>query len=132
MRILPESKDFSQEYVANKLDMHQRTYSNLESGKTKLTIDRIKQLAEFYQVGPDYFLSDELPTINYNSGKYSRSIIAANTYKEVNKTDSKELFKRIIKEKEIQIDHLVKELSQLRKERENLINLITALTEKIK
>lgn len=89
-------------------------------------------MAEFYQVGPDYFLSDELPTINYNSGKYSRSIIAANTYKEVNKTDSKELFKRIIKEKEIQIDHLVKELSQLRKERENLINLITALTEKIK
>lgn len=71
MRILRESRDYSQEYVANVLNMNQKTYSNLESGKTKLTLDRIQQLAEFYHVKPDYFLSEELPVINYNTGPNS-------------------------------------------------------------
>jgi transcriptional regulator with XRE-family HTH domain len=57
--------------VANVLNINQKTYSNLESGKTKLTLERIQQLSEFYHVKPDYFLSEELPVINYNTGPNS-------------------------------------------------------------
>ncbi|WP_026968027.1 helix-turn-helix domain-containing protein [Algoriphagus terrigena] len=71
MRILRESNDYSQEYVANVLDITQKTYSNLESGKSKLTVERIHQLADLYHVKPDYFLSEELPVINYNTGPNS-------------------------------------------------------------
>ena len=71
MRILRESKDYSQEYVADYLNINQKTYSNLEAGKSKLTIDRIQKLAELYHVQPEYFLSEELPVINYNTGPNS-------------------------------------------------------------
>jgi transcriptional regulator with XRE-family HTH domain len=71
MRILRESNDYSQEYVADYLGINQKTYSNLEAGKSKLTIDRIQKLAELYHVLPEYFLSEELPVINYNTGPNS-------------------------------------------------------------
>ncbi|MBS9525656.1 helix-turn-helix transcriptional regulator [Litoribacter alkaliphilus] len=132
MRILRESRDYSQEYVANILDMNQKTYSNLESGKTKLTLERINQLAEFYQVKPEYFLGDELPTINYNTGSYSRSIIGTKTYNEANESKSSELFERIIAEKDVQIDYLINELKEIKKEKENLLELIKHLGGKIK
>ncbi|WP_041779194.1 MULTISPECIES: helix-turn-helix domain-containing protein [Belliella] len=123
IRILRESRDFSQEYVANVLDINQKTYSNLESGKTKLTLERIQQLAEFYHVKPDYFLSEDLPIINYNTGEYSRSIISTNKYHE-GKNDNSEFYERIIKEKDIQIGNLIKELESLKKDKEELFLII--------
>ncbi|MFD2034672.1 helix-turn-helix domain-containing protein [Belliella marina] len=123
MRILRESRDFSQEYVANVLDVNQKTYSNLESGKTKLTLERIQQLAEFYHVKPDYFLSEDLPIINYNTGEYSRSIISPNKYQEA-KENFSEFYERIIKEKDIHIAYLIKELESLKKDKEELYSMI--------
>ncbi|WP_297337982.1 helix-turn-helix transcriptional regulator [Algoriphagus sp.] len=130
MRILRESRDYSQEYVANILNINQKTYSNLESGKSKLTLDRIQQLAEFYHVKPDYFLANELPIINYNTGEYSRSIFAAKTYNE-NKDKPNKLYERIISEKDIQINFLISELETLKKEKNELLSLVKNLTLKI-
>ncbi|WP_246611410.1 helix-turn-helix domain-containing protein [Arthrospiribacter ruber] len=123
IRILRESRDFSQEYVSNVLNISQKTYSNLESGKTKLTLERIQQLAEFYNVKADYFLSEDLPIINYNTGEYSRSIISPNKYNEITKNNS-EFYERIIKEKDIQISNLIKELESLKKDKEELFSII--------
>lgn len=130
MRILRESRDYSQEYVANILNINQKTYSNLESGKSKLTLDRINQLAEFYHLKPDYFLADELPVINYNTGTYSRSIVAAKIYNE-NKETPHKLYERIISEKDIQIKFLIGELEVIKKEKNELLSLIKNLTLKI-
>lgn len=130
MRILRESRDYSQEYVANILNINQKTYSNLESGKTKLTLDRIQQLAEFYHVKPDYFLAEELPIINYNTGNYSRSIVAARIYNE-NKDAPDKLYERIIDEKDIQIKFLINELEALKKEKNELLSLVRNLGTKI-
>ena len=121
MRILRESNDYSQEYVADVLNINQKTYSNLESGKSRLTIDRILQLAELYRVKPDYFLSEELPIINYNTGDFSRSIVATKTYKE---SPSAELYERIIKDKDLQITRLIDETQRLAREKEALYSLI--------
>jgi transcriptional regulator with XRE-family HTH domain len=117
--------------VANVLNINQKTYSNLESGKTKLTLERIQQLSEFYHVKPDYFLSEELPVINYNSGNYSRSIIATRTYNE-NQDVPTDFYERMINEKDIQISFLIKELESLKKEKEELFSLVKNLSDKIK
>lgn len=130
MRILRESRDYSQEYVANILNINQKTYSNLESGKSKLTLERIQQLAEFYHVKPDYFLAEELPIINYNTGNYSRSIVAARIYNE-NKDAPDKLYERIIDEKDFQIKFLINELEALKKEKNELLSLVKNLGTKI-
>ena len=121
MRILRESQDFSQEYVAFKLDMHQRTYSNLESGKTKLTIDRIQKLAELYQVEPEYFLSEELPVINYNTGPNSHGGVFETYNNDSGKLEfMRELYEKLLRDKNERILQL-----------EDQIKTLTSLLEKI-
>ncbi|MFC4875069.1 helix-turn-helix domain-containing protein [Negadavirga shengliensis] len=105
MRILRESNDYSQEYVANVLDINQKTYSNLESGKTKLTLERINQLADFYKVKPEYFLSDELPVINYNNTGPKSNSNSGYIHTYINEKNSESLYERLLSEK----DHIIKE-----------------------
>ncbi|MCH7409921.1 helix-turn-helix transcriptional regulator [Belliella sp. DSM 111904] len=122
MRILRESKDFSQEYVANVLDINQKTYSNLESGKTKLTLERIKQLAEFYHIKPEYFLSNQLPIINYNNSKINSQ--DSELFPNLLDTQKAKLFyekiifekEKIIKEKDKQIIILMDVIEILKSE----------------
>ena len=99
MRILRESRDYSQEYVANILNINQKTYSNLESGKTKLTLDRVQQLAEFYHVKPEYFLANELPIINYNTGEKSNSN-SGYIKNYINEKSEDSLYERLLTEKD--------------------------------
>jgi len=124
MRILREAKGYSQDYVASRLNINQNTYSKLESGQSKLTVERMKKLAGIYDVPANLFLSDQLPVVNYNTGTYSRSVIQPNSYKEV---DNKDLYERIIADKEKQIDFLTKELELSRQDRESLRDIINKL-----
>lgn len=41
LRQLRENNGFSQEYVAEQLEISQNTYSRLESGQTKITVERL-------------------------------------------------------------------------------------------
>ncbi len=56
LQSLRESKNWTQEYVAEVLDITQSAYARLEAGKTKLTIDRAKELANVFAVPPEAFL----------------------------------------------------------------------------
>lgn len=133
MRILREVNSYSQEYVASILDINQNTYSKLESGQSKLTVDRVKKLAELYNVEPKYFLSDDLPVINYNSGSNSRAIINTQNYHDNSNTKSqKKLYEKLLKEKDEQLEILKCELKEHRKEKEQLNILIDTLLKKIK
>ena len=38
-------KGYSQEYMANELDISQNAYSRLEAGKTEITVRRVYQIA---------------------------------------------------------------------------------------
>jgi transcriptional regulator with XRE-family HTH domain len=46
IRLLREAKGYSQEYMADMLDVSQSTYACLESGKTALRVDRLFQILE--------------------------------------------------------------------------------------
>jgi len=121
MRILRESRDYSQEYVANVLDINQKTYSNLESGKTKLTLERINQLAEFYQVKPEYFLSEDLPVINYNNGPNSHGgIFKTYTNNSGESEFLKEIYEKLLFEKNERIIQLEKQIEKLTSLLENI------------
>jgi transcriptional regulator with XRE-family HTH domain len=44
------SKGLSQEYIANELGIKQAAYSNIESGKSDITLNRLHELAHLLQV----------------------------------------------------------------------------------
>ena len=55
------NKQLSQEEVAKVLNVSQRTYSSYELGYTRISVERLKRLAQYYDVSMDYLAgcSDE-------------------------------------------------------------------------
>ena len=136
MRILREANGYSQEYVASQLEIEQNTYSKLESGQIKLTVDRMKKLSKLYSVTPDFFLTEDLPIVNYNSGKYSKGIVNTEIYNEGSDLKfPKSVFNKLLDEKEKviieknkQIEYLKKEIQIFKKERQQFLKLIEKMT----
>ena len=54
IRALREDRSLKQQEVADILNVGQRTYSDYESGKTRIPIDSILILAKFYNVSLDF------------------------------------------------------------------------------
>ena len=54
IRSLRESKNMYQKDIAALLRVGQKTYSDYELGKTRIPVDSIILLAEFYNVSMDY------------------------------------------------------------------------------
>lgn len=56
IRDLREDHDWKQEYVAEKLNIKQTTYSKYELGKVKIPIEALVKLADLYDVSLDYLV----------------------------------------------------------------------------
>lgn len=54
IRGLREDNDYTQSYIAQLLNVGQRTYSDYELGNTRIPIDSLIKLAKFYNVDMDY------------------------------------------------------------------------------
>lgn len=54
IREIREDNGLTQQIIANLLHVGQRTYSDYESGKTRIPIDSILILAKYYNVSMDY------------------------------------------------------------------------------
>lgn len=54
IRALREDRDLTQAAVAELLHVGQKTYSDYELGKTRIPVERLMTLAEFYGVTMDY------------------------------------------------------------------------------
>ena len=50
IRKIRESKDFTQDYLAMKLSISQNAYSKIELGYTKITLERLFQIAQILEV----------------------------------------------------------------------------------
>jgi transcriptional regulator with XRE-family HTH domain len=50
IRMLRESKGYSQEYVANKMGLTQQAYSSMEQNPDKITLKRLHELSTMLQV----------------------------------------------------------------------------------
>lgn len=54
IRGIREDNGLTQQNVADLLHVGQRTYSDYESGKTRIPVDSLLILAEYYNVSMDY------------------------------------------------------------------------------
>ncbi len=78
IKLLREVHNYTQEYVAGFLDISQNTYSLLEKGETKLTIDRLDKLAQLYKMDVvDLIQSNDqtyINTITHSQGVCSHQV----------------------------------------------------------
>lgn len=52
IRKIRESKNYTQDYLAAKLAISQNAYSKIELGYTKITVERLFQIAQILEVNP--------------------------------------------------------------------------------
>jgi len=73
-----ELKGYSQEYMAIRLDMKQASYSRLESQESKLTLDRLQDIANILETDISTLLDSSKITIQsqtYNKEAYGNGYV---------------------------------------------------------
>ncbi len=132
MKILRELNNYTQEYVASFLGINQNSYYRLESGQTRLTVDRMKKLSELYDVEPEIFLSNAASIVHYNKGIGSNSNSGyIQTYKNGISEEQKKLYEKIIAEKDTQIILLNEQLKEYREKERQLLLMIEKISAKV-
>lgn len=116
LKILREVHNYTQEYVADVLEISQNTYSLIEKGETKLTIDRLDSLAKLYNMDVvDLIRLNEqtyIHTITHSQGICSQNVT-------INQMGDEE--RKLVQDT----------ISRLEKENERLHKLIDKLTERL-
>lgn len=107
-----ELKNFTQEYMAERLDISQSAYSKLENGDTKISDEKLEQIAEVLEVKPEdiqsfdshkYFNSVSNTEGDFSGSSYSGSIIIGTGIEEV------ELIKKLYEDKISLLEELLKQ-----------------------
>lgn len=133
LRVLRIGRKWSQDQVAEKIGVTQAAYAKLEAGKTRLTIDRAQQLADVYEIEPEYFFSSHTSAIHYNTGinSHSNSVFHPKNYIDINYESDKTIFDLILcekdkalKEKDEQIHFLISTLENVQNEKKKLLQLL--------
>ncbi|UCA58036.1 helix-turn-helix domain-containing protein [Chryseobacterium rhizoplanae] len=74
------NKNFTQEYLAEVLNVSQKTYSNFENDKSKPGFYQVEELAKILDVSVLDFLSGDNITVNQNNNE----VAIAQNYAEIN------------------------------------------------
>ena len=131
MKALRELNNYTQEYVASFLDINQNSYYKLESGQTRLTVDRMKKLAELYNVDPEVFLSNSVSVIHCNKGTGSNSNSGyIKTYTNSTNDEQKVFYEKLLSEKNEQIKILHDQLIELKQKEKRFLNMLEKITSK--
>lgn len=104
-------RGYSQEFMADKLNITQSTYSRIENDEHKLTVDILKQVAEVLGISIADITSNE-PIIIQNNASNQGTQIARN---ENFYSDQKELYTKMLSGKDAEIVRLVKQVEDLMK-----------------
>ncbi len=103
IRKLRESKGFSQEYMANVLDISQASYARLENEDTKVTVDRLYKISEILETSIiDFFDADKISIQTQNNYEGSYGLVQNLTI------ENKEIYEKLLKSKDEQIALLTK------------------------
>ena len=109
-----ESKNYTQEYMSNKLNISQNTYSKIETGGIKLTVDRLKQISEVLDVSVEDILNNESQVFNFHNSNIDKFYGYIETLHE----DNKELLQTTIQ-------LLNEQITYLKSENEKLLKIIS-------
>ncbi len=76
IRKMREAKGFSQDYMANVLDISQASYARLENEDTKITVERLYRISEILEKNIiDFFDVDKLAIQNQNNYDNSNGVV---------------------------------------------------------
>lgn len=73
LKILRTYHNYTQEYVAFKLDVCQKTYSNIENGKVKIDLLLLQKICAFYDISIGK-LVEWCPLDQLNSDRISKNL----------------------------------------------------------
>lgn len=110
------NKGLSHENMAHELSISQTAYTKLENKETKLSVERLFQIAKILET-PVYELLDTSPNTVYNQNNYDNSIGYNHQYVETLHQDNKEVYKDLI-------STLKQENKYLKEQNLKLINLL--------
>jgi transcriptional regulator with XRE-family HTH domain len=114
-----EFRSYTQEHMAEKLDISQNTYSKIENGMSKLSTDRLEQIANVLDVPVDSILNNERQIINFNNSNGH----IENGYVENMNHDKEAILKSF--------SILQQQFEIIKQQNEMLIKAIAALTKKL-
>lgn len=103
-----EAKGISQEYIASQLGIAQSNYAKLERADTKLTVERLYELAKILEVD----ILNLLPQTSSHVFNIHDNPNSANGYIENYSTCQRELFEKLLAEKDRVIALLEQQLSR--------------------
>lgn len=127
LRLLREFRNYSQEYIAEKLGITQNAYSRIENNQTKVTIERLERLAVILNIPPLELLSDKEPVIQFAPPAVPLPSLKEEHWKEMIE-NTRQLYGQVICSKDEKIAHLENEIHTLRREKDRIIHLIERLT----
>ena len=113
LRKLRVNKGYSQESMAETLQISQKTYSNMENDKSSISIENLKKIAEEFNVDLLELLSDGKVIVQYNTANDSSTFNGV-----VNNNISEELIiqlKERIEDLKVIIGEKSTKISQLEK-----------------
>lgn len=111
VRKMREFRNYTQEYMAEQLNLSQRAYSSLENGKTQLSVERLVDICKLLDVSVGEILDIEnqnIYTNNFNNNadnNHGNLIFKKNDFEE-----QKKLYERIIEMKDNEIQFLKEQI----------------------
>jgi transcriptional regulator with XRE-family HTH domain len=97
------SKNFTQEYLAEVLNVSQKTYSNFENDKTKPDFHQVEDIAKTLEISVLDFLSGDSITVNQNNNE----IAVAQNYAPITLSEKLiEQYEQRLKDKDTEIEFL--------------------------
>lgn len=97
------NKNFTQEYLAEVLNVSQKTYSNFENDKSKPAFSQVEDIAKVLDVSVLDFLSGDSITVNQNNN----DVAIAQNYAEINISEKLvEQYEQRLKDKDAEIAFL--------------------------
>lgn len=113
IRSLRELKDFSQEAIAHDLGISQQAYQYIESGKTKIDIERADKIAKSLQIDLETLLSFQ--PANYLNNCTQSGVIHTNNL----------IPDKMIRQMERHIENLQAQIVHLREQNKKLLDLVS-------
>lgn len=115
-----EQKGLRQQDVADRLNMNLRSYQNLESGVTKLDVERLAQLADVLEAPIEELLKQEGVYIHQEIQEIKDAGSGFVYYQEV----SGKLFEKLLNAKETEIQQLIDENKYLKEKIDQLMVML--------
>jgi len=109
-----EMRNYTQDYMAEKLGISQVNYSNIEKGITTLGVDRLFEIANVLGVTVNTILDfDDSKIFNIYNNTTEKGVISSVTFQHGISADEKALYEKLIAEKDKRIGQLERENARL-------------------